>query len=109
MRQMAEVKTLLDSGAMENLMDHQTAEALQVAKQPLERLRGVTNVDGSTNRAGALTYFCKLRIIQGEEVAVQTFFITNLGTDRIILGYPWFRWFSPQIDWANHVLKGEQP
>jgi hypothetical protein len=37
MQQMAEVKTLLDSGAMENLMDCRTAEALQVAKQPLKR------------------------------------------------------------------------
>jgi hypothetical protein len=60
MRQTAEVKTLLDSGTMENLIDHRMAEALQVAKQPLERPQGVTNVDGSMNQAGALTHFCKL-------------------------------------------------
>jgi gag-polyprotein putative aspartyl protease len=103
---MAKVKTLLDSGAMENLMDHRMAEALQVAKQPLERPRGVTNTDGSMNQAGALTHFCELRITQGEEEVIQTFFITNLGTDHVILGYPWFQRFSPQIDWANHTLKG---
>jgi predicted aspartyl protease len=109
MQQTAEVKTLLDSGAMENLMNHRMAEALQVAKQPLERPRGVTNADGSMNQAGALTHFCELRITQGKEMAVQTFFITNLGTDCVILGYPWFRRFSPKIDWANHMLEGAQP
>jgi uncharacterized protein (UPF0305 family) len=109
MQQMAEVKTLLDSRAMENLMDLRMVEALQVAKQPLERPQGVTNADGSMNQAGALTHFCELRITQGKETAIQTFFITNLGTNHIILGYPWFRRFSPQIDWASHTLKGVQP
>jgi gag-polyprotein putative aspartyl protease len=109
MRQTAEVKTLLDSGAMENLMDLRTVKALQVAKQPLKRPQGVTNADGSMNQAGTLTHFYELHITQGDEMVVQTFFITNLGTDRIILGYPWFQRFSPQIDWANHTLKGAQP
>jgi gag-polyprotein putative aspartyl protease len=87
---MAEVKTLLDSGAMENLIDLRMVEALQVVKQPLKRPRGVTNADGSMNQARALTHFCELCITQGDEIAVQTFFITNLGTNHIILGYPWF-------------------
>jgi hypothetical protein len=88
---MAEVKTLLDSGAMENLMDLRIADTLQVVRQPLEWPCRVTNVDGSINQASTLTHFCELHIMQGDKEAVQTFFITNLGTNQIILGYLWFK------------------
>jgi Reverse transcriptase (RNA-dependent DNA polymerase)/gag-polyprotein putative aspartyl protease len=105
----AEVKTLLDSGAMENLMDSRTANALRVKKQRLLSPRKVTNADGSQNAAGMLTHYCELRVKQGDKEQVQTFFITNLGMDCIILGYPWFRDFNPQIDWTRRVLHGPQP
>jgi RNase H-like domain found in reverse transcriptase/Reverse transcriptase (RNA-dependent DNA polymerase)/gag-polyprotein putative aspartyl protease len=104
----AEVKTLLDSGAMENLMDSRTANALCVKKQELLSPRKVTNADGSQNAAGMLTHYCELRVRQGDKEQVQTFFITNLGMDRVILGYPWFRDFNPQIDWAKRILHGPQ-
>jgi hypothetical protein len=102
----AEVKTLLDSRAMENLIDSRTADALCVKKQKLLSPRKVTNADGSQNAAGMLTHYCELRVRQGDREQVQTFFITNLGMDRIILGYPWFRDFNPQIDWVKRVLHG---
>jgi hypothetical protein len=34
------------------------------------------------------------------------FFVTNLGKDRIILGYPWFEAFNPKIDWKEGRLLG---
>jgi len=36
----------------------------------------------------------------------QRFYIAQLGHDRFILGYPWFRDFQPDIDWANGMLRG---
>ena len=35
-------------------------------------------------------------------------YITNIGEDDFILGYPWFQGFNPDIDWANNQLKGPQ-
>jgi hypothetical protein len=106
MQLMAKVKTLLDSRAMENLMDSRTADALKVKKQELLSPRKVMNADSSQNAAGMLTHYCELWVRQGNKEQVQTFFITNLGMDHIILGYPWFRDFNPQIDWAKRVLHG---
>jgi predicted aspartyl protease len=60
MQLMAKVKTLLDSGAMENLMDSRTADVLCVKKQKLLSPRKVTNADGSQNAAGMLTHYCEL-------------------------------------------------
>ena len=34
------------------------------------------------------------------------FLIVDLGQDRIILGYPWFREFNPTIDWPKKFVKG---
>ena len=33
-------------------------------------------------------------------------YVSNLGKDRFILGYPWFHSFSPDIDWTNAQLCG---
>ena len=34
------------------------------------------------------------------------FLIVDLGQDRIILGYPWFREFNPNIDWPKKFVEG---
>ena len=36
------------------------------------------------------------------------FYVTNLGSDQTILGYPWLRDFNPDIDWPTRKLKGPQ-
>jgi len=36
------------------------------------------------------------------------FYVSNLGKDRFILGYPWFRKFNPDVDWENAKLRGPQ-
>ena len=37
---------------------------------------------------------------------MQRFYVTNLGSDKMILGYPWLRAFNPDIDWPNCKLVG---
>jgi len=37
---------------------------------------------------------------------MQQFCVTNLGSNRIILGYPWLCTFNPDIDWPNCKLIG---
>jgi len=43
---------------------------------------------------------------QGNKKVRQHFYVSNLGKDRFILGYPWFWAFNPDIDWAEAKLKG---
>ena len=35
------------------------------------------------------------------------FLVTDLGEDKIVLGYPWLAAFEPKIDWKNAVLAEE--
>ena len=64
------------------------------------------NVDGTLNQHGTITHACDLLVIKGNKKERQQFFVTNLGRDRLLLGYPWFKAFKPDIDWENGTLLG---
>ena len=101
-------KALLDSGATENFMDSETVRRLRIGTRELPHPRRVFNVDGTENRAGTITRSCQLKVSRGEKSELQTFYITSLGGDRVIFGYPWLRAFKPQVDWGGGRVKGPQ-
>ena len=101
-----EETALLDSGAMENFIDHTMVTRLRLGTKKLSFQRLVYNVDGTANKHGTITHACNLMVKQGNKKVRQRFYVSNLGKDRFILGYPWFRAFSPDIDWASAELKG---
>jgi hypothetical protein len=68
----------------------------------------VYNVDGTENQGGIISKSCVLRVRQGEQQIAQQFYVTNLGQDRVILGYPWLREFNPEVDWEEGWLIGEE-
>jgi hypothetical protein len=80
---------LIDSGATENFIDYHTAIKWRLEKRQLDVPRPIFNVDGTSNKAGSMTDYCVLRICMGNQEVLQRFYITNLGEDRLILGYPW--------------------
>jgi disulfide oxidoreductase YuzD len=102
---MAEEKALVDSGATENFMDERMVRRLGIGQREMKTPRRVFNVDGTENKQGTLTHYCLLRVKVGRKEDLQKFFITSLGGDRAIFGYPWLRVFNPDIDWkAGQVL-----
>jgi hypothetical protein len=103
---MAKEVALLDSGANENCLDEQTWECLGIGRTALHKPIPVYNIDGTENKQGKLTHYCWLRIRFDNKEKLQRFFITSLGQDRIILGYPFLYEFNPTIDWQQGRLKG---
>jgi len=97
---------LLDSGATENFIDHTTATRLCLGMKALPHKQAVYNVDGTPNRRGTISHAVNLLVARGNKKLRQRFYITDLGQDRFIFGYPWFREFNPDIDWPNGMLKG---
>jgi hypothetical protein len=98
---------LLDSGATHNFIDPRTITSLGLGTRSLPRPLQVNNVDGTINREGNITKFCNLWICQGGKVVKLGFYVANLGSDRIILGHPWFKSFNPPIDWSTNCLEGD--
>ena len=63
-------------------------------------------MDGTVNQHRNISKYCDLLISKGNIKRQQRFYVTNLGRDRLLLGYPWFKAFKPDIDWEQGTLKG---
>ena len=85
---MAKQTSLLDSGVTENFISFRTWRQLGIGQQELNEPITVHNVDGMENKRGKITHYCWLRVLYNGEQKLQRFFLTSLGKDRMILGYP---------------------
>jgi hypothetical protein len=104
----AKAIALLDSGATENFMNLDYAKHLRVPIQCLKEPRKLFNVDGTPNKSGELLYFTDLQTQIGTQRNTLRFFLSNLGENKIILGYPWFAAFQPRIDWKRGWIDHNQ-
>jgi hypothetical protein len=104
----AEAIALLDLGAMENFMNLQYAKYLQLPIRCLKEPRKLYNIDGTPNRSGELQYFTDLQVQTGAQQSTLRFFLSNLGENKAILGYPWFAAFQPWIDWKRGWINHTQ-
>jgi len=85
---MAEQTALLDSGATENFISFRTWKQLGIGQQELNKPITVHNINGTENKKGKITHYCWLRVLYDGKQKLQKFFLTSLGKDRMILGYP---------------------
>jgi hypothetical protein len=97
---------LIDSGATENFIDRRTAERWEMPTKELTRPRPIVNIDGTENKSGKVTRACILKVRLNRQEELQKFYITDLGFDRVLLGYPWLSKFNPRIDWAGGTVDG---
>jgi len=97
---------LLDTRATENFIDSETVKKLCLGMKELPYHQPIFNVDRTLNRQGKITHYCDLMVSKGNIRQQLRFFITNLGRDRFLFSYPWFKAFKPNIDWENRTLKG---
>jgi hypothetical protein len=98
-------KALLNSGATENFLDRRMVARLKLPMKQLKDLQWVYNVDGSNNKAGQITHECQLKMNYGGKELEQRFFVSDLGADHALLGYPFLREFNPKINWAKGQLQ----
>jgi hypothetical protein len=102
----AEEITLVDSSATDNCIDYRTVEKLKLETQKLREPRPIINIDGTRNSGGTVEKYIHLYVTQGQKEERLKFYVTNLGRDRIILGFPWLAAFNPEINWAEGQIKG---
>jgi hypothetical protein len=97
----AETITLLDLGATENFMNIRYAQKMELPIRWLTEERRLFNVDGTLNKAGSLKYYTNVTTRTGEKTMHLWYFLTDLGENQVILGYPWFTSAQPRINWAK--------
>jgi hypothetical protein len=101
-------KALLDSGATENFLDEQVWKTLNIRCFKLKRPLTVHNMDGTENCQGKITHCCWLKIHYQNQTLRMHFFLTDLGKDCFILGYPFLFAFNPEVDWRAAMLPPRQ-
>src|SRR5712672_2830561 len=97
---------LVDSGTTANFIDYKMVKRLGLGSKKIEQARTVKNIDGTLNVAGHITHACNLLVSQGRKQERTRFFVTNLGGDQFIFGYPWLAEFNPEISWPEAIVKG---
>ncbi len=97
----AEVIALVDSGATENFMNLQYARWLRLPIKQMNEPRKLLNIDGTENKSGELRHYTDLQVQTGNSHTNLRFYLTELGEQKAILGYPWFATAQPKIDWKR--------
>jgi hypothetical protein len=104
----AETIALLDSGAMENFINIRHAYKKNLPIQQLTQERRLFNVDRTLNQAGSLKYYVDINTCTGSQITRLWYFLTKLGENQVILGYPWFASTQPRIDWVQGWIDYDQ-
>ena len=97
----AEALTLVNSGATENFISLPYAQWLKLPIKRLAQPRKLYNVNGTQNKSGELQFYTNLSVQTGTNHTLLCFFLTNLGEQKAIFGYPWFTAVQPKIDWRR--------
>jgi hypothetical protein len=67
----------------------------------LDKLVKAYNVDGTENKWGTINAYVNLEFSLGKRKFKEHFYVTGLGKQRIILGFPWLHKHNPIIDWKK--------
>jgi hypothetical protein len=59
------------------------------------------NVDRTENKWGMINVYVNLEFKLGDQKFNKRFYVTGLGKQRIILGFPWLHKYNPIIDWKK--------
>ncbi len=100
-----ETLALLDSGAGGIFMDQNFAKTHGFKLIPLVEPLTVFNVDGTPNKRGTITHYTKTEVTINGRTTLVDFYISGLGKQRVILGFPWLQTHNPDIDWCAGTLK----
>jgi Aspartyl protease len=96
------VKTLIDSGANGLFIDQNFAKNFNI--NYLDKPVKAYNVDRIKNKRGTINTYINLKFTLGEQKFKEKFYVTGLGKQRIILGFPWLHKYNPIIDWKKEEI-----
>src|SRR5260221_12973385 len=98
-------KALLDSGATECFISPRVVRELGMKTRKLHTPRNVRNIDGTSNKSGKIVDAIDLVINHRGNQATHVFFVTDIGPDDFIFGYPFLEANAPNVDWLKASLE----
>ena len=101
---MAEVPSLVDSGATDNFIHPRTVRQLRLGTSLLDKPKRLFNVDDTHNKAGSVTRYVDLNVTTNQEERQMRFLVSDIRRESLILGYPWLAAFEPCFKWKEGTL-----
>jgi hypothetical protein len=90
------VETLINSGTGGLFIDQNFAKNFEI--NYLDEPVKAYNVDGMENKQGTINAYVNVKFKLGDRKFNKHFYVTGLGKQRIILGFPWLHKYNPIID-----------
>ena len=81
-------------------------EHLKLVTRKLVKPQKVQNIDSTPNKSGEILEAIDLLVNNNGQKASHAFFITNIGRNDFILGYPFFKASNPNVDWSRGRIEG---
>ena len=103
-----EAAALLDSGATENFIQELYTQQLKLPIKYLPHTWPVYNVNRMLNKNGHIHSYTNLEMQTRQQRTKLCFFLTDIGEQKLILGYLWFTATQPNINWAQGWIKADQ-
>jgi hypothetical protein len=92
-------ETLIDSSAGGLFIDQNFAKNFDI--NYLDEPVKAYSVDGTENKWGTINAYVNLKFFLGKQKFKERFYVTGLGKQRIILGFPWLHKYNLIIDWKK--------
>jgi hypothetical protein len=64
----------------------------------LDKLVKAYSVDGTENKQGTISSYVNLKFNLGDQTFNKQFYVTGLGKQKVILGFPWLHKHNPIIN-----------
>ena len=100
-----ETLALIDSGAGGQFIHQEYVEQLGLSTKPLKKAITARNIDGTPNRTGTINSYVNLTMEIDRKIMDTRLLVMGLGSQRIILGFPWLNEHNPDIDWKTGTFK----
>ena len=101
---MADIKVLVDSGTTNNFISPAFAKRMRLGAIPLAKLRKIWNIDNMENKAGCIMHYMTLDVQTKGQHTDMKFLITDVGSEDMVLRYPWLAQYEPKVSWRNATL-----
>jgi hypothetical protein len=98
-------QALIDCRATGCFIDIEWAKLNNIPTRPLTNPIPVYNVDGSTNKASAITDIADVILRYENHSECTQLAVTRLGKQSLILGYNWLHNHNPEINWQTKDVK----
>ena len=89
-QQKVPAEAFLDCGATECFVSQRFIDEHRLGVRYMKTPCKIENADGSPNAGGSLRYYTDFNIVTGEQSHSLRFYITDIGPDNLVFGYPWF-------------------